>query len=458
MKKFFYLMATLLLLPLGVAAQDDVYFTPKKQKKEKNITVKTEKAQEKVTEYKTYDKDDVIFNGDGIEISYPDSLRLGDVDQANDTLYIDEYETFSDGYGEWVNGFKGGVNDYKWAMQNMNWRTMRSAIPVGSSAYWNIVYGPGSFDWNVYRVGGLAYLFPTWSNPMYWDYSINLTWGSWGWGSPWRHSWFGPSYAWYDPFFYDPFYYDPFYFGGGFWGSHYAFGGWGYHWGGWHPGVSRPFARYEIGSRGYRMGSNIASRSRQDVGSRGNSGSRSDVGRRNTSGTRTSYGTRSTDTHRIQDRASSRSSRVTGRSVNSGAATRSANSLRLRENGATTANGEGSAVTRSQATRSTSSYSRSADGRNSTYTRPSSTRATENRSAVNRGTNAVRSSSATRSMESRSAAPSRNIGTSTRSSESFGGSRSSGSFGGSHSSSGSFGGGSRSSGSMGGGSRGGGRR
>ncbi|MBQ2508016.1 MAG: hypothetical protein II530_06015, partial [Bacteroidaceae bacterium] len=226
MKQLVYLMMVVLaFLPASVSAQDDMYFTPKKEKKQKTTTVTTttQKKSPKV-EYKTYDKDDVIYNGD-INVGNADTIYAGNVNAVNDTLYIDEYETFSDGNGQWINGFKGSVSDYKYAMRNLNWRSMSSAIPVGSSLYWNVAYGPGSFDWNIYQVGGLAYLFPTWSNPLYWDYSLDWTWGAFRWHRPW-HSWSWYTYAW-DPFW-DPFWYDSWYGG---W-----HGGWYSGWYGWHGG------------------------------------------------------------------------------------------------------------------------------------------------------------------------------------------------------------------------------
>lgn len=475
MKNLVYLlMAALAFLPVSVSAQDDMYFTPKKEKKQKTTTVTTTTQKKSPTaEYKTYDKDDVIYNGD-ISVGPTDTIYAGNVNAANDTLYIDEYETFSDGNGQWINGFNGSVNDYKFAMRNMNWRSMSSAIPVGSSLYWNIAYGPGSYDWNIYQVGGLAYLFPTWSNPLYWDYRYDWTWGAFHWHRPW-HSWSWYSYAW-DPFW-DPFWYDSWYgWHGGWYSSWYGWHG-GYYGGywphyAWGPGYFRPnpgrsHARYTIGGRGYRIGDNVA-------------------------GTRSSARTRSGATARIQDRAGARQSgtRVSGRSVRSNDATRSANSVRsaarsrsqvqngTSQNGTVTrsqSTGSRSSVNRSTGTRSTSTYTRSADGRHSTYSRPSSTRATGTSrvGTSTRSTTGVRSVNSGAPSRSGSVSTNRNVsrgtaGGSTRSSGgSYGGSRSSssGSFGGgsSRSSGGSFGGGGFSGGSRsgggGGGSRsGGGRR
>lgn len=445
MKHLLYLLTALLFVPVSVNAQDDMYFTPKKQKKAEQV-VKEQKSATPVTELKTYDKDDVIYNGTGrLSDAKVDTIYAGEA-MPNDTLYIDEYETFEDGNGgRWINGFKGGVDDYKYALRNMNWRTMRSAIPVGSSAYWNLTFGASSFDWNIYEVGGLAYLFPTWSNPLYWDYRISPSWGfggrPWSWSySPWHY---GRYYAWgmYDPWF-DP-WYDSFYvWSSGGWGWGYSWHGIGHYHYAFDPirrNPGRSAATYTIGGRGYHIGDrgNVASRNRSEAGTRG-------------------------QVHRIQDRAAARSeqgSRVTGRSVRStNDGSRSANSVRP----TTGSRSQMDAGSRGTATRSTSSYSRGADGRNSTYSRPSSTRVSTARNSE-RGSmsraSSVRSvngsSRGSVSMDRMGSRSSSNSGGSTRSSGSYSSGSSSRSSVGSFSS----GGGSRSGGSFsGGGSSSGGSR
>lgn len=447
MKKLLYLIAALALFPLGANAQDDMYFSSKKQKKEKGTQV--QQTTTPLPQTKTYDSDDVIFNGTGIvPKAKTDTIYAGEA-MPNDTLYIDEYETFEDGNGgRWLNGFKGGVDDYKYAVRNMNWRSFTTAVPIGSSMYWNIAYGPASFDWNVYERGGFAYLFPTWSNPLYWDYRITPSWGAWGWRSPWSLAHTYSYYAWgpfYDPF-YDPFFYDPFYYGmhwGGFYGSYYW--GIGHHHGFYdHHYASRFFnpgrsqASYALGSRAYRIGGD-----RQVANTR----SRSQAGSRNG------------QVHRTQDRTrSGQGSRVSGRSVRSaeGSSVNSVRSAMGGSRGQAAAEGQtvrrGVAGSRADGVRSTSSYTRSSDGRNSTYSRPSSTRTT--------GVRSSEGGRVTRSMSSgsyRDGSSNRSAGSTTRSSSSVNRSYSTG---GSSYSGGGFSGGSgtRSAGSSGGGSRGGGSR
>ncbi|MCF0160622.1 MAG: hypothetical protein HUJ99_07515, partial [Bacteroidaceae bacterium] len=196
MKKVLFLMAALLTVPLGVNAQDDMYFSSSKQsKKDKNKSAYQAPSASKATDgakYRTYDDDDVIYNGNGIED--------GKETLPNDTLYIDPNETFSDGDGEFVGGLHGSVDDYLHTKRVISWANMSTAIPVGSSLYWNLVYGPNAFDWNVYRVGGIAYVTPTWCNPLYSSFRYNVAWGMTNWFNPWRHNWAGWGWGgFYDP-------------------------------------------------------------------------------------------------------------------------------------------------------------------------------------------------------------------------------------------------------------------
>ena len=120
--------------------------------------------------------------------------------QENDTLYIDEKEY--DGLdGEWVNGFDGSEDDYEYATRIIRFRNPRYAISISSPLYWDVVYGLPSWDWNVYDDGLYAYVFPTYTNRLWWDWRFNYLYGpgwsfSWGWTSPWYYS------SWYSPYWY----------------------------------------------------------------------------------------------------------------------------------------------------------------------------------------------------------------------------------------------------------------
>ncbi len=220
-------------LPLFVAAQsnDDLYFVPKKKAETKKETVVAPKQNQGTTAYSTLSsstpvvvKDAAGNTRDVDEYNRRYTSRENTFSMQNDTLYIQE-KPYGE-RGEWVNGFEGSQDDYEYAMRIVRFRSPRYAIPVSSPLYWDVVYGAfPSWDWNVYDDGLYAYVFPTYSNPMWWDWRWNWSiagpsWG-WGWHSPWYYSWYSP---WYSPYWYGGYW-------GGYWGPgwhhHYPYYGWG---------------------------------------------------------------------------------------------------------------------------------------------------------------------------------------------------------------------------------------
>lgn len=135
--------------------------------------------------------------------------RDNNFSMENDTLYIEEKPLNE--RGEWVNGFEGSQDDYEYAMRIVRFRNPRYAIPVSSPLYWDVVYGLPSWDWNVYDDGLYAYVFPTYTNRLWWD---------WRWNYPYGASW-GFSWGWSSPWYYNSWYY-PGYWGGGYWGGYWA--------------------------------------------------------------------------------------------------------------------------------------------------------------------------------------------------------------------------------------------
>lgn len=243
-------------LPFVLAAQsnDDLYFVPKKKAETKKETVAAPKQNSQgTTVYSTSAtstpvvvKDVAGNTRDVDEYNRRYTSRENTFSMQNDTLYIQE-KPYSE-RGEWVNGFEGTQDDYEYAMRIVRFRSPRYAIPVSSPLYWDVVYGAfPSWDWNVYDDGLYAYVFPTYSNPLWWDWRWNwsivgprFSFG-WGWSSPWYYS------SWYSPYWY-----------GGYWGGYWA-GYWGPGWhhhhpyypsygwgGGWHRGYTdyRP-SRYQ---------------------------------------------------------------------------------------------------------------------------------------------------------------------------------------------------------------------
>ena len=208
MRKALLLVGMMVLLPWLAAAQepgDDIYFVPKKQKNEK----KTEKVEAKSAGEVLGKAGQVNINNVGTVIVRDYTGRERDIDEynrreyvagkndfsmVNDTLYIDEHAD-SDLPGNWVGEFEGSPDDYEYAVRLIRFRNPAYAIPVSSPLYWDVVYGAGlfpSWDWNVYDDGLYAYVFPTYSNPLWWDWRYS-SWSSWYWN---RWYWGRPYYAW----------------------------------------------------------------------------------------------------------------------------------------------------------------------------------------------------------------------------------------------------------------------
>lgn len=255
---------------LAMAQNDDLYFVPKKEKK---AETKTEVRQ--VTRQTTTTTTTTASVSPGTTVVVKDVTgKTRDIDEynrrytsrentfsmQNDTLYIEE-KPYGE-RGEWVNGFEGSQDDYEYAMRIVRFRSPAYAIPISSPLYWDAVYGAfPSWDWNVYDDGLYAYVFPTYSNPLWWDWRWNwsIAGPRWGWYSPWYYG------GWYSSYWY-----------GSYWGGWYA-GYWGpwHHphpyWGGsgWHrPGhTDYRYTRYEgySGSRRSRIVSGTQSTRRRVV-------------------------------------------------------------------------------------------------------------------------------------------------------------------------------------------------
>ena len=243
-------------LPFVLAAQsnDDLYCVPKKKAETKKETVAAPKQNSQgTTVYSTSATStpvvvkDVAGNPRDVdEYNRRYTSRENTFSMQNDTLYIQE-KPYSE-RGEWMNGFEGTQDDYEYAMRIVRFRSPRYAIPVSSPLYWDVVYGAfPSWDWNVYDDGLYAYVFPTYSNPLWWDWRWNWSIAGprfsfgWGWSSPWYYS------SWYSPYWYGGYW-------GGYWGSYYG-GYWGGYWGpAWHHHHHYPYwpGNYRVGHTAYR--------------------------------------------------------------------------------------------------------------------------------------------------------------------------------------------------------------
>ncbi len=231
MKKTFLLSFMLAVLPWMVMAQDsddDLYFVPKKQKKTEKVgAVAKGTAGNKLSS--------ACGKGVGTVVVHDYTGRVRDIDEynrrefsaekndfslENDTLYIDE-RADSDLSGHWVNEFSGSKEDYEYAVRLIRFRDPAYAIPVSSPLYWDVVYGIGPFptwDWNVYDDGIYAYVFPSYTNSLWWSWRFDpwWRWNRWYWHDPYYYGWGGywraPYWRWHDGF--HSHYYHPWHGGG----------------------------------------------------------------------------------------------------------------------------------------------------------------------------------------------------------------------------------------------------
>lgn len=368
-------------LPWLAMAQStgDLYFIPKKEKKTevsqkvgvvpKEVSNKTVNEMPANTAVVVKDVKGNVRDVDEYNRRY--TSRDNTFTYEDDTLYIEE-KPYGE-RGEWVNGFQGSGMDYEYAMRLVRFRNPRYAIPVSSPLYWDVVYGAlPSWDWNVYDDGMYAYVFPTYTNRLWWDWRWSSGfygpgWGfSFGWHSPWYSSWYSPWYygGWYSPWYVGHW--------GGYWGG-YCGGYWGHH---------HHYPYYEWNSGWYRSGHTDYRPGRYQSYNRGNA-----IAGSGSSYTRRSQSSSAITTNRANT-AARRSSigRVVTGSNTRGEATQSVRPGRIgtRNPGVSTGTNTGTRVNSSNTyTRpSTGTYTRrsttNVDRTGSNYNRPSSTRRSSN--------------------------------------------------------------------------------
>ena len=317
MKKIVFLSFVALCLAAVVQAQvvDDIYYVPSPKKEKKTETDDSQRKRRDVTPDGTVltvrstsplttvvveDHRGNVRDIDEYNRRY--DSRHNDFVLKNDTLLIREKDP-SEPDGEWVHGFDGTADDYEYATRLIRFRNPRYTVSISSPYYWDIVYGLDSWRWNVYVDDFYAYVFPTFSNSLWWDWRYG--WGPYGWGWPAYYGWGG----WYDPYW--SFAWGGWY-GGWTWGHyhHYPY----YH--GWYGGGwgERPDGRYthrrSIAGTRYATGTDLQRGTSGTV--RGTSSLRrgGSSARQRLSGTRGSLGRRVVST-----RGSSVRSRTSGSSV-----------------------------------------------------------------------------------------------------------------------------------------------
>lgn len=473
MKKIVWMLLFVACLPFGLMAQnanDDLYFVPKKKEKKEK---KAEKPAKVVVEEKK-STSSTIYLTPGTTVVVKDvEGNVRDVDEynrrytsrdntftmENDTLYIEEKPY--DERGEWVNGFQGSQSDYEYAMRIVRFRNPAFGIPVSSPLYWDVVYGLPSWNWNVFDDGYYAYVFPTFSNSLWWDwrYSWHFSWSSaWHYnGWYWHHPYMGLSH-WYHPYGYHDHWYHAHWHPAHTHHPHYGWAGVGGYWGNrrplngssvYNPGVHS--GRYQ---NSYARNRTSSSASNRRVVSAENRSSRNNYLNGTSQSSNRSEGTVRRSSGRV----------VTAKDGGSASSVRPQRYVNGNRNGQTATQKVDGTTGK---TREHGVYTRPAEGRGSSYNRQSSTRSTvrnvnasssRNNGAADRGAYRSSSSSSRSSYDSNSSSSSSRSSSSSYSrSSSSSSSRSSYSSGSERSSrSSSAGGGSYRSG--GGSSRGGGRR
>ena len=204
MKKMLFALMMMVGVPFLTMAQDDLYFVPKKKAETKetgtSAKVVVENSKTPTTVYTAPGTAIVVKDTKGKvrdvdEYNRRYTSRDNTFDYENDTLYIEEKPLNE--RGEWVNGFDGSQDDYEYAMRIVRFRHPRFAIHVSSPYYWEVVHMLPSWEWNVFDDGLFAYAFPTYSNPMWWD---------WRWNYPitpslsFSFNYYAPWSTWYNPY------------------------------------------------------------------------------------------------------------------------------------------------------------------------------------------------------------------------------------------------------------------
>ena len=270
MKRFTLLSLLTLAIPFILTGQnqneiiDDVYFAPSIQAAimktnsnkapEKQINnsprpnykngAKEIVFKERQVKYPTIIRDTVFADGkspDGYAI-HSGNFDIKSYDgrtnpvYLHDTIYSEgtaniENDNENQESGHYLNGFNGSESDKEYAERIRRFHNPKYTIFIGDPRY-NDIYFLNSSDWNVYVDDSYAYVTPTWTNPYWWNYSINPYGYGYGFGS-WGHGWNSPYYGfggmynnWYG--------YDSFYGYGGMYGYGNYWDPYGYGYGGYY--------------------------------------------------------------------------------------------------------------------------------------------------------------------------------------------------------------------------------
>lgn len=181
-------------------------------------------------EVESYDIPDSDIEVESSNVEEPVQLSDRDIDEYNRRYQTSSYQgdsvkkksvrvadTAANPDEGWVNGFNGSQSDYEYSKRLIRYNSPNLSIHISSPYYWDIVYGLSSYDWNVYVDGNYAYAFPTFSNPMWWDWRFfRPTYGYYyGWYSPYCYypGWYvgGYPYYYWDHWYYPHYHHYPHY-------------------------------------------------------------------------------------------------------------------------------------------------------------------------------------------------------------------------------------------------------
>lgn len=242
MKRLLWILLALAPL-LGMAQDDDMYFTARKKKAAPRSTQTATSRTTYNGGYGTGQQQTAATGWDDTSDIYPDT---GTVDYGSSRRSDDEYNRRYSGQGAQAGGSGTSAQagdyteeeltdpqntepDYRYSRRILRFHSPNVVVSVSSPYYWDLVYDCGVYD----------YLYDYYCyDPFYWDWSWRAGWGfgwSWSWG--WHYGW----NSWYGPF----------------WGYHYPHHHWN-SWGygpGWHHGGAhyRPVGpRTNFDARTYR--------------------------------------------------------------------------------------------------------------------------------------------------------------------------------------------------------------
>lgn len=192
MRKWILLSVFMAAMPFNMMAQDDLYFNPKQEAKQRAAEREAEER-ELASHYSGSKRSVDEYNRHGKFMSQ--FQKVGTDSLGNDII------TFRVGHGV----SPDSIYDDAAFVQKYLENSSEDYEYTRNMSRWDGYYNPWFYDYYGY-------------GPYYWRA------GYWGWRNPWRYGYYA---GWYDPWF-DP-WYDPWYYGYAGWYSP-----WHYGWGGWY--------------------------------------------------------------------------------------------------------------------------------------------------------------------------------------------------------------------------------